>query len=271
MPVCRNSPMTFEVWTLVHLLDRAGAFFPVRHDAHGNTVEMTLGLNDVLRGKFIVLDGPDGSGKGTQIELLRQKLVAEGLKVVYCRDPGGTAIGDRIREMLLKHDLSAMDVRCEAFLFMASRAQLVGEMIEPAIKAGKMVLGDRFISATCAYQGAAGFNVERIIELGRFAVGDTWPDLTLILDVPVEEGFRRMGLAACHDGPSAECRPGNGRADLPAAQPDAMEARPLEFHRKVRQLFLALPPTYPGRVEVIDGLAPPEEVHERILKSLTNV
>ena len=113
--------------------------------------------------------------------------------------------------------------------------------------------------------------MERVIELGRFAVGDTWPDLTLILDVPVEEGFRRMKLATCHDGASAECHADDGAAAFPAVVPDAMEARPLEFHRKVRQLFLALPATYPGRVEVINGLAPPEEVHERVLKTLTNV
>jgi dTMP kinase len=137
-------------------------------------------LKDRLAGKFIVFDGPDGSGKGTQIERLARVLAAEGASVVCTRDPGGTAIGDQIREILLhKNLLTAMDVRCEALLFMASRAQLVGEVIGPAVRAGKVVICDRFISATCAYQGAAGSDVRRIVELGRFAVGESWPQLTL--------------------------------------------------------------------------------------------
>ena len=230
-----------------------------------------MALKDKLAGKFIVFDGPDGSGKGTQIRLLTERLKAQGLTVAPARDPGGTEIGDRIRQVLLGYDLSKMDVRCETFLFMASRAQLVAEVIEPAVKAGHVALCDRLISATCAYQGAAGYDISRIIELGRFAVGDTWPQLTLILDVPAEEGFRRTGRKPHHAGRHRKKNDGDQGLLLQDVQTDAMEARPLEYHRKVRSLFLALPPEYPGRIEVIDATGSPEQVHASILEMIERV
>jgi len=216
-----------------------------------------VALKHKLAGKFIVFDGPDGSGKGTQIDLLARALTTEGLPVVSTRDPGGTAIGDQIREILLhKNLLAAMDVRCETLLFMASRAQLVGEVIGPAIREGKTVICDRFISATCAYQGAAGYDVARIIELGRFAVGDLWPQLTLVLDVPADEGLTRAGRR---------------QGQAVGARHDAMEARPIDFHRRVRDIFLQLPGVYPGRVEVVDGGGSPDDVHGRVMEVLKRV
>jgi dTMP kinase len=223
-----------------------------------------LTLKDRLTGKFIVFDGPDGSGKSTQLGLLAERLAAEGLEVVRTKDPGGTPIGDRIRSVLLDFDLSEMDVRCETFLFMASRAQLVGEVVEPALKAGKVVLCDRFISATCAYQGAAGFDLGRIIELGRFAVGGTWPDLTLILDVPTEQGFDRTGRRPHHAGRNRKNHDAAQGFLLGNVQVDAMEARPIAFHRKVRQLFLNLPPEYPGKIEIVDASGSPEQVRDAV-------
>jgi dTMP kinase len=205
-------------------------------------------LKSKLAGKFIVFDGPDGSGKGTQIKLLTERLEREGITVENAIDPGGTRIGGQIRSILLDHDLSDMDFRCETLLFMASRAQLIHEVINPAIKAGKVVICDRFISATCAYQGAAGSELEKIIELGRFAVGNSWPDLTLIVDVPAEVGFKRI-----------------------EREHDAMESRPIEFHRKVHDIFVNLPTSYPSQVEIIDGTESPEAVHERILEVLKRV
>ncbi len=220
-----------------------------------------------LRGKFIVFDGPDGCGKSTQRKLLADALAAAGLGVVQCRDPGGTTIGDRIRHVLLDYDLSQMDVRCETFLFMASRAQLVGEIVEPALAAGSAVLCDRFISSTCAYQGAAGYDIQRVIEVGRYAIGDTWPDLTLIFDVPVEQGFARTGRKPHH---AIQRKSATGqRSMIDDAVVDAMEARPLEFHRRVREIYLALPKLYPRPVEVIDGRGPPEEVHAAAIEMLT--
>lgn len=214
-------------------------------------------LKHKLSGKFIVFDGPDGSGKGTQIDLLARALTAEGVPIVCTRDPGGTAIGDQIREILLHRNLlAAMDVRCETLLFMASRAQLVGEVIAPAIREGKTVICDRFISATCAYQGAAGYDVAKIIELGRFAVGDLWPQLTLVLDVPADEGLKRAGRR---------------QEQAVGARHDAMEARPIDFHRRVRDIFLQLPGVYPGRVEVVNGGGSPDDVHGRVMEVLKRV
>ncbi|HOB73001.1 MAG TPA: dTMP kinase [Phycisphaerae bacterium] len=228
-----------------------------------------MDLKSKLAGKFIVFDGPDGSGKGTQLRMLAERLSGEGLEVVCARDPGGTTIGDRIRSVLLDYDLSEMDVRCETFLFMASRAQLVGEVVEPALAAGKVVLCDRFVSSTYAYQGAAGYDVSRLIELGRLAVGETWPNLTLIIDVPTEEGFRRTGRKPHHAGRNRKSSEGQGLL-LSDVRTDAMEARPIAFHRKVRERFRQLPPDYPGKVVVLDGLRPPQQVHEHIVEIITS-
>lgn len=226
-----------------------------------------MDLKQTFAGKFIVFDGPDGSGKGTQIRMLAERLRAAGLEVVFAKDPGGTVIGDRIRSVLLDHDLTDMDVRCETFLFMASRAQLVGEVIDPALAAGKVVLCDRFISSTLAYQGALGYDQKKIIELGRVAVGNTWPQVTIILDVPPDEGFRRTGRKPSQVGRNRKRDSGQGLL-LADAQVDAMEARPIEFHRKVHKLFLSLPPEYPSHVVVIDGSGTAEEVHARVMSAL---
>lgn len=230
-------------------------------------MEFTLDLKSKLAGKFIVFDGPDGSGKSTQLRLLADRLAATGLSVVRAKDPGGTPIGDQIRKILLEGDLSQMDVRCETFLFMASRAQLVTEVVAPALAAGSVVLCDRFISATWAYQGAAGYDVSRIVELGRLAVGDTWPHLTLIVDVPTEDGFQRTGRRPHHAGRNRKNGAGQGML-LNDVQPDAMEARPIKFHRQVRELFLQLPPDYPGKSIVIDGRPPTDQVHQCIWETI---
>ena len=124
-----------------------------------------------LAGKFIVLDGPDGCGKGTQLGLLDERLSKEGLQVVRAKDPGGTAIGDRVRSVLLDFDLSQMDVRCETFLFMASRRSSWAKWSSLRSSAGKVVLCDRFISSTCAYQGRRVMTWSAIIELGRYRSG----------------------------------------------------------------------------------------------------
>lgn len=224
-----------------------------------------------LRGKFIVLDGPDGAGKSTHHRRLEAALLGAGVPVTSCRDPGGTIIGDRVRGVLLDHDLSTMDPACETLLFMASRAQLLAEVIRPALARGDTVLCDRFVSSTCAYQGAAGFDPKRVIDLARFVVGEPpagWPDMTIVLDVPPEMGFSRIGRAP--KGPPKR-RTATGPALIEGCAPDAMESRPLEFHRRVRELFLELPLWYPSPVRIVDATGEPDTVHGRLLEALNDV
>lgn len=230
--------------------------------------DVTDAVLERLRGKFIVFDGVDGAGKGVQIGMMREGLEARGIDFVEGRDPGGTEIGDRIRHVLFDYDLSVMDVRCEALLFMASRAQLLRDVVEPALQAGKTCLCDRFVSATCAYQGAAGFDPARVIELARFAIDDRWPDLTIVLDLPPEEGFERTGRPMAGRRRTGDV---HGQVRLfHDTHADAMEARPLAFHRRVRSLFLELPSYYPGPVAIVDGGGSEQEVRDRVLQAVSD-
>ena len=221
-----------------------------------------------LMGQFIVIDGPDGSGKGTQLERLATWIVAEGGRCVRARDPGGTQIGDRIRHVLLGYDLSEMSPHCEALLFMASRAQLIAQVVRPALQEGATVLCDRFISATCAYQAAAGFPRRQVLELARYAVGDTWPDLTIVLDLPPEAGFERTGRKP-HQARKQRRGQSLGQAALfEGSTPDAMELRPLEFHRRVRDLFRELPEIYPTPVVLVDASRDADTVFQDIQETM---
>lgn len=210
--------------------------------------ECSSRLKDKLRGKFIVLDGPDGAGKTTQVELLTSLLINVGLDVERVRDPGGTAVGDRIRDILLSD--GGLFLKCELLLFMASRAQLAAEKIRPALRAGKTVISDRYISASCAYQGCCDRElIEKIIELGDFATDSLFPDLTIILDVPVELGFMRIDK-------------------LRSGKLDTMETKGLEFHKKVRDTFLSLPALYPRPVVIVDATKDLQSVHKIIVDTL---
>ena len=223
-----------------------------------------------LHGKFIVFDGPDGAGKSTQRELLAKALTENNIATVSCRDPGGTEIGDRIRSVLLDYDLSTMNVSCETMLFMASRAQLVHEVIKPALADHKTVLCDRFVTATCAYQGAAGYSPERVIELARFAIDDCWPDVTIVLDVNAEEGFSRIGRKPKHAGKNRQ-RFSGAPTLFADDQTDAMEARSIDFHRRVRQMFLSVQDCYPAPVTQVDGRGDEQAVHEKIVEAILHV
>jgi dTMP kinase len=198
-------------------------------------------LSQKLAGRFIVLDGPDGAGKSTQVALLASWLPDQGVRTVLATDPGGTGIGQRIRQILLDRASAQMDITCELLLYMASRAQLVAEIIRPGLAAGACVLCDRYISSTIAYQGAAGADIESIGTIGDLAVGHTWPDLTIILDVEPHQGLARVDREL-----------------------DRIEARGLEYHRQVRELFLRQAAGDPKRFTVVDGSGDPLDVAQRL-------
>ena len=168
-------------------------------------------------GIFLVLDGPDGGGKTTQAARLTAWLERAGSTVVTCRDPGGTALGERVREILLAHDTVPISLRTEMLLYMASRAQLVEEVIAPALAAGRVVVSDRYLLANIVYQGSAGGLLEEEIALvGMVATGGILPDLTLVLDIAPDVA--------------------SGRLSRPR---DRIENRPLFYHERVRAGYLA--------------------------------
>jgi dTMP kinase len=205
-------------------------------------------------GFFISFEGPEGAGKTTQIGLLEEVLCGRGLAVKVTREPGGTRLGERLRE-LLKHFDGPEGVvpEAELLMFAASRAQHMRLAILPHLAAGGVVLCDRFADSTTVYQGVArGLDRSFIEALHRFSIGGRWPDLTFLLDLDVDTGFaraRRRQLAA--PGPA-----------------DRIEAESRAFHEAVRQGFLELAQAESQRFRVIAAAAPAEVVHARILEGL---
>jgi dTMP kinase len=201
------------------------------------------------RGLFLCLEGLDGTGKSTQCRLLADWLQAQGLPVLICRDPGGTAVGERIRELLLDRGSHGIHLVCEAFLYMASRAQLVHEVIRPALAQGKVVVSDRFLLANVVYQGhAGGMNPEELWSLGRIAVGECLPDLTLVLDMEPAAALARKPLLF-----------------------DRMESKGLEFAQRVRRGYLAEARRWPEAIRVLDADRPVPEVAQAVQQEVRRV
>lgn len=193
-----------------------------------------------LRGKFIVFDGPDGSGKTTQFRRLVHLAESAGIDVLEVREPGGTQIGEGIRQLLLDPVYGDMDIRCEMLLYMASRAQLVSEKVAPALAAGQLVLADRFISSTLAYQGTAGgIAVADILRVGQIALRQVWPDLVVVFDVDQRTAMARMNPLL---------REKEFDSDL-----DRMEQKGAAFHARVRQGYLDQALSDPKRHLIIDA------------------
>jgi dTMP kinase len=150
-------------------------------------------LKDNLKGKFIVLDGPDGCGKSTQSKMLGQWINELGLETETFRDPGTTGIGEKIRELLLNPEHISMTTETEVLLYMAARVQLWQEKIEPALNEGKVVILDRWLSSTCAYQGYAGdFGIEKVNKIAQSCLEKPWPDLTIVLDLDLKTAATRL-------------------------------------------------------------------------------
>jgi len=201
-----------------------------------------LRVKEKLAGRFFVLDGPDGCGKSTQTRLLADWMRGHSLEAETFRDPGDTAIGEKIRQILLDPLNNAMSSGTELLLYMAARAQLWREKIAPALNQGKCVVMDRWISSTCAYQGyAGGFGIDNVIRIAEGSLERIWPALTVILDVDLETASQRLNR-----------------------QLDRMEQKGGRYHKKVREGFLKFAS---GRenVVVIDASADVDEVHQRIV------
>jgi dTMP kinase len=203
--------------------------------------------------RFITFEGIDGSGKTTQVRLLAQRLRAQGRDVLETVEPGGTVVGQQIRRILL--DAANQDLRpaAELLLYFASRAQNVEQCILPALSAGKIVLCDRFTDSTLAYQGyARGLGAETVLALDCIACGGLTPDLTLLIDVDLDTGLDRA----------------QARNALGSAGETRMDDQSIEFHRKVREAYLALAKQYASRFRVIDGRGSPEAVAALVWESV---
>lgn len=199
-----------------------------------------------LSGAFVVFDGPDGSGKSTQFRRFADAARAAGVEVVEVREPGGTPIGEKVRAILLDPANAEMTVRTEMLLYMASRAQLFEQRIAPAMAAGAMVLADRFVSSTLAYQGTAGgIDEEDIVAVGRVATGNHVPDLTVVFDVATEVAMRRLSPLL-----------------------DRMERKGHEFHARVRAGYLAQSRRWPDRYAVVDSSSGPDDVTAALMRTV---
>ena len=208
-------------------------------------------MADTRRGCFLVLDGPEGAGKTTQAERLVRRLRDAGREATGVHDPGSTPVSERIRDVLLDRRLPEMDARTEVFLYMASRAEMVARIVRPALDVGLVVVCDRFVSSTVAYQGyAGGIDPELIWDLGRTACEGIEPDLTLILDLSVQEGLARARRLA---------------------EPDRIEAKDVAFHEKVRQGFLSMAEARPDVFAVVDASQPPDAVAGAIWEAAKRV
>jgi dTMP kinase len=200
-------------------------------------------------GLLIVFEGMEGAGKGTQIELAREYLESRSLEVVVTREPGGTSFGDSLRETILDRATGRVDPRAEALVFAAARAQLVATVIRPALADGKIVLCDRFVDSSLAYQGfGRGVGEQDVLTLNAWATQGLFPDLVILLNIDPEEGLARAG-----------------------EDPDRIEAEDLAFHVRVADAYLRIAEEHPDRFHVVDASVAPEEVHKHVREFLDRI
>ncbi|MCB9845968.1 MAG: dTMP kinase [Phycisphaeraceae bacterium] len=207
---------------------------------------MSHGWLSALAGRFIVFDGPDGSGKSTQLARFVAECERAGVPLCEVREPGGTDIGEKIRSCLLSHSPEEMSPVCEMLLYMASRAHLVVQRIAPALARGELVIADRFVSSTLAYQGTAGgVSPEDILTVARIACGRIAPHLTVIFDVDEDTAAERLNPLL-----------------------DRMEAKGRAFHARVREGYLEQARRDPHHVALVDASRPPDQVFSSLLDML---
>ena len=196
------------------------------------------------------MEGPDGSGKTTQIELLKKYLESRGYDIIIAREPGGTAIGEEIRKVILNPAHKEMSHMTELLLYASARAQLVSQVIEPALLEGKAVICDRFVESSAVYQGIGrGLGVDTVYEVNNYALGDVKPMLTIFMDLEAEQGIKRK----------------KKQAEL-----DRMEQEDLSFHKRVVEGYRKLATLYPERIVPIDAMLPIEEIHSKIVEEVEN-
>lgn len=201
-----------------------------------------------MRGKFITLEGMDGAGKSTHIPHILEHFRARGLEVVSTREPGGTELGERLRELLL-HE--AMHPETEALLMFAARREHLAQVIEPALQRGAYVVSDRFADASFAYQcGGRGVDFEKMSELERWVQGGLQPDLTLLFDVPVEVSLQRLATAR---------------------SPDKFESEDTAFFKRIRDTYLRRAEHFPYRFRIIDSNQPMPQVVEAINRVISSI
>lgn len=199
-----------------------------------------------MKGKFITLEGFEGSGKSTQAGLLFDYLKSKRLPVIYIREPGGVKISEEIRKILLDVENKKMTKIAETLLYMAARAQLVEEIVMPALNQGKIVLCDRFLDSTVVYQGYGnGVDLKFIKTLGKVATQNIKPDITFLFDIDVKEGLSRRGK-----------------------EKDRIERKSLDFHRRVRSGYLEIAKFEPGRIKMISSRGSKEEIQGTLQKHI---
>ena len=204
-----------------------------------------------MRGLFISIEGPDGSGKSTQIENIKKFFEDKNIEIVFTREPGGTAIGERIREIILDNSFKEMDPMTEAMLYAASRAQHVAQVIGPALEAGKVVVCDRFVDPSLAYQGFGRELGDAVEVINSYAIGPYMPDVTFLMKLDPNEGKHRI----------------QENRDTQ----DRLEHEKLAFHRKVYKGYLELEKRYPDRILGIDASRGIDEIRDEIYKKLEEI
>ncbi len=237
-----NVPGSRATLWLAGLVAMGGGILSMRA-IRARTLEPSL-VPDQQRGNFIVFEGGEGAGKTTQMAALVKWLEARGERVVTTREPGGSSIGSRIRDILLDPAAAEMDPRAEALLYAADRAQHVSEVILPALRAGKTVISDRFVDSSLAYQGVArGLGVEEIYRISEWGTGGVMPDVVFYLDIEPAAALDRIG-----------------------DQPDRIEQEEQEFHEKVAQGYHQLAQRFSSRFVVLDATKSPSQVHARVIE-----